>query len=112
MGADAFHAFYGVRWEIDKSAEDEVELLERRHDPRQVAARTHKLDAWWGDTIEPQKYFLLVGKKIGSFGWEGIDHASVDSEALVRTAAETTAELERAGIHGTPQWHFQFEPDC
>ena len=35
MGADLFLVYYGLRWELNGSTEEEVALLEERLDPRQ-----------------------------------------------------------------------------
>jgi hypothetical protein len=111
MGADAFHVYYGLRWEVDAAKEQDVTLLEKRQDTRQVAARTHHLDSWWGVTTDQDRYFVLVGKLIGKFGREN-EHASRLHDAdLAHLVAETKRKLLETGLEGEPAWHFQFEPD-
>jgi hypothetical protein len=111
MGADAFHVCYGLRWEVDAANEPEVTLLEKRQDARQVAARSHRLDSWWGVTIDQARYFVLVGKLIGNFGWEHKDAGRLDDTELARLVEETSQNLREAGFEAAPAWHYQFEPD-
>jgi hypothetical protein len=111
MGADAFHVCYGLRWEVDGPNEDEVTLLEKRQDTRQVAARKHRLDSWWGITTDQRRYFVLVGKLVGSFGWENEHAARLADSELARLVEETRRKLREAGFEEEPAWHYQFEPD-
>jgi hypothetical protein len=111
MGADAFLDCYGLRWEVDAANEEEITLLEKRKDPRQLAAKRHTLNSWWVVTTDQGRYFLIVGALVGNFGREG-DHALqlTDSEATV--LVQTTKEkLLTANFERQPTWHFQFEPD-
>ena len=108
MGANGLLVCYGLRWQVGPG---EVDLLERRQDPRQRAAKRHMLQSWWGVTTDPRTYVLLVGRLVGNFGWEG-DHAArlTDAEAAA-IAEETKARLKEAGLEGEPAWHYQFELD-
>ena len=111
MGADAFHVCYGLRWEVDAANGQEVTLLEKRQDSRQLAARNHKLDSWWGVTSDQARYFVLVGKLIGNFGWEHEHAAQLNDTELKRLVEETKQKLRAAGFEGESAWHCQFEPD-
>ena len=111
MGADAFHVCYGLRWEVDADNEQEVTLLEQRQDPRQLAARKHKLDSWWGATADQRRYFILVGKLISNFGWENEHAMRLEDADLARFVEETKQKLQAAGFDELPAWHYQFEPD-
>jgi hypothetical protein len=111
MSADSFLVCYGVRWEIDASNDVEVPLLEQRQDPRQLAAKKHKLDSWWGVTTDQNRYFLVVGKLVGKLGWEGEHSLQVSDAESLRIVAETNQRLSEAGLEGEPAWHYQFEPD-
>jgi len=111
MGAEAFHVCYGLRWEVDAANEDEVTLLEKRQDPRQVAAKRHKLNSWWGATTDQRRYFLVVGTLIGNFGWEGEHAGRLTDEAAVALVQTTKEKLQAAGFEDEPAWHYQFEPD-
>ena len=111
MGADAFYVCYGLRWDVDATNEREIALLEERLDPRQLAAKKHFLETRWGVTANEGRRFLLVGKLVGSFGWEGAQSARLQDGELVRIVAETKRKLEAAGLKDEPAWHYQFEPD-
>ena len=111
MGAEAFHVCYGLRWDIDATDEDAIALLERRSDPRQLAARRHDLDSWWGITTDEGLCFLLVGKLVGSFGWEGRHSAELGDQEVAGLAEEILPKLRAAGFAAEPAWHLQFEPD-
>ena len=106
-----FHVCYGIRWEVDASDAATVQLLELRQHPHQLAAKQHRLQTWWGVTTNEFRHFVLVGKFIGHYGWEGEPAGRLtDAEAAALVVA-TTQRLQAAGIEGQPAWHFQFEPD-
>jgi hypothetical protein len=111
MGADAFHVCYGLRWEVAADNESEMTLLEKRQDPRQLAAKKYKLDSWWGVTTDRSCYFILVGKLIGNFGWEGEHALRLEYAELMRLTEETKQKLRAAGFEDEPALHCQFEPD-
>ncbi len=111
MGADAFLVCYGIRWEVDATNEEEVTLLEKRQDARHLAAKKHNLQSWWGVTTDQGRYFLLVGKLVGNFGWEGKHAARLDDKELAGFVEEAKAKLRAAGLESEPAWHYQFEPD-
>lgn len=111
MSADAFHVCYGLRWNVNSENEDEITLLEDRHDPRQLAAKRNKLDCWWGVTTDERVYFVLVGKRIAGFGWEGKHDLQMVHDELTRIAEDTKQKLRSAGFQDEPAWHYQFEPD-
>lgn len=111
MGADAFHVYYGLRWEIDLEAEDELSRLESRSDPRLVAARENGLDSWWGLTEDENVCFLLVGGLVGHFGWQHGHDGRLSDAAVAELMEGTRARLRAAGLAGEPAWYFQFEPD-
>jgi hypothetical protein len=111
VSADSFHVWYGVRYEVEASDTATVELLEGRRHPWQLAARQHALQSWWGTTTDEHRIFVLVGRIVGHYGWEG-ESASQLADAEATTIMAVTAErLRTAGIEGRPAWHFQFEPD-
>lgn len=111
MGADAFHVCYGIRWEVNGSDDEEIERLERREDPRILAARKHGLNHWWGVTADEGQHFLLVGAIVGNFGWEAKRVATLGDAEVARVMDQTKRKLQAAGLDGEPAWHFQFEPD-
>ena len=111
MGADAFHVCYGVRQEVDADDALIVEALELRRHAWQVAAKQHRLQSWWGLTTDERRFFVLVGRMVGRFGWEGEPAGQLATADAAAVATETAERLEAAGIEGVPAWHFQFEPD-
>src|SRR5262249_9729744 len=110
MGADAFYVCYGLRWEVS-AASEELRLLEKREDPRQVAAKKHKLDTSWGATTDQTRYLELIGKLIGDFGWEGEHDTQLEDEKVARLVEDTKRKLRAAGFENEPAWYYQFEPD-
>jgi hypothetical protein len=96
MGADAFHIYYGLRWEIDAPADEELEILESEDDPRQIAAQSHGLDSWWGITADEEVYFLLVGKLVGHFGWQHEHDGRLVNAAVLGLMEETREKLHSA----------------
>jgi hypothetical protein len=111
VGADAFHVCYGVRREVDAADAATVEALELRRHPWQVAAKQHRLQSWWGVTTDERRFFVLVGRMIGHYGWEGEAAGQLADAEAAAVVAETAERLRAAGIEGVPAWHFQFEPD-
>ena len=111
MGADSFHVCFGIRREVNAAESAAIELLEKRRHPWQLAARQHKLQCWWGGTIDEEQFFALIGRLTGHFGWEGESAAQLSTAEASVIASETTARLRAAGFDETPAWHFQFVPD-
>ena len=111
MGADAFHVCYGVRREVDASDAATVESLELRRHPWQVVAKQHRLRCWWGVTTDQRQFFVLIGRMVGHFGWEGEAAGRLSDADATALATETVERLRAAGIDESPSWHFQFEPD-
>jgi hypothetical protein len=68
MGADAFIAFYGLRFEL---TDDELDSVERHADDRLLAARGANLHTHFGRPTDGEPHFLFVGTRLGVFGIEG-----------------------------------------
>jgi hypothetical protein len=111
MGADAFHVYYGLRWELDPDSDDQLSQLESESDPRLAAAKQHGLDSWWGFTAGEESCFLLVGKLAGHLGWQHDHDVQLGDAAMARLMEETRRKLLASSLEGDPAWHFQFEPD-
>jgi hypothetical protein len=111
MSAESFHVCFGIRWEVGSDDEDTIDQLERRTDARQLAAKRYKLDCWWGQTIDEQVYYVLVGKIVAHMGREGANVLRFDEVEFARIAEATKECLRSAGFEDEPAWHFQFEPD-
>ena len=106
MSADAFVAFYGVRYTL---SEDECEAVEQRTDPRVTAARRTRLDSHLGRLTDGDPYYLLIGTSLGVFGVENQSARSVETTEIDRVMRQTAAMLVAAGLPGTPQLHLQLE---
>ncbi len=106
MGADAFVAFYGVRYVL---ADDEIEAVESDQDRRVIAARGAKLQTYFGRLTDGEPYFLLIGARLGVFGVENDPYRSFDTSALERIMVDTLGKLAEAGLSGEPQLHLQLE---
>lgn len=111
VGASAFHVCYGIRWEVDASDAATVQMLEQRRHPHQVAAKLHQFRVWWGATTIEGRYYVLVGRLIGHYGWEGEPAGRLTDAEAATIILETTDRLRAAGIEGQPAWHYQFESD-
>jgi hypothetical protein len=111
VGADAFYVCYGIRRDVRKDDEATVKLLELRRHPCQLAAKQHDLVSWWGETIDEHAYFVLIGKVVRPFGWEGEAAGQYSNAEATALMSETAERLRAAGFEDTPAWHFQFEPD-
>ena len=111
MGADSTLVFYGVRYTIP---EEEHELLESRSDPSQQAARRCQLDSWWGRFASEsgeEMYYLFLGAKLGSIGYEGRTEICRNRDDLTATMVEVGEKLKRSGIEHEPGLYVQFCPD-
>jgi hypothetical protein len=106
LGADAFIAFYGLRYTLTDA---EMDAVEQNSDERVVAARRAKLQTYSGRLTDGQPSFLLVGTRLGVFGLENESERSVDGAQLEQIMRDTAAKLQTAGLPGAPQLHLQFE---
>jgi hypothetical protein len=109
MGADGFLAYYGLRWDVTDP--DEISQLEKRSDPRIVAARDNGLKHWWGVTEDQERHFLLIGTELSNLGWEGDPMRTISDSEFSNLAKLTREKLRMAGFEESPALHFQFEPD-
>jgi hypothetical protein len=109
MSASACVAFYGLRYEV---APSEIEALEERRDPRQVAARKAGLQTYWGnfDWAEP-RYVLLVGARLAVLGPENDPFASLSIEQLAETVLLTDGKLAGVNLAGDRRLHIDFQED-
>jgi len=106
MGADAFVAFYGVRYVL---TDDEVEAVETNHDRRVRAARGAKLHTYMGRLTDGEPYFLLIGMRLGILGVENDSYRCLDASGLERIMADTKGKLAEAGLSDEPHLHLQLE---
>jgi hypothetical protein len=110
MSADACVVYFGLRFEVTSG---EVEALELRRDPRQVAARGAGLTTYWGNFGGPaEHYVLLVGTKIAIVGPENEASARHSADDLAAIIAVTTSHLREAGLEGEPCLHIGWQEDA
>ena len=110
MVADACIAFYGLRFEVRP---DETEALEKRSDPRMLAARKVGLQHYWGNFDAPgERYLLFVGTHLATLGPEDGFEVTQTSHELQNTMEATKAKLQVAGFTGDPSLYLQWEPDA
>jgi hypothetical protein len=110
MSADSFYVGYGVRWEVDASDTEAIRRLEERRDSRQLAAKQHKLRCWWGATSDETRYFVLIGRLVGQYGWEDEAAGKIAKTDAIAVMKETESRLRAAGFEQPAAWHFQFIP--
>lgn len=108
MSADAFIAFYGVRFDL---SEDELEAVEERSDPRIAAARSQKLQTHLGRLTDGESHFLLIGTKLAILGIEHDASRTISDGELEEIMRTTTIKLQSAGLRGTPELHLQLEAE-
>lgn len=107
MGADAFVAYFGLKYTLPPDAD--VTELEEMSDARVVTARRAGLDTCWGRLTDGEYYYLLIGAELGVFGVEGIQDLSLSHDDVSRTAEKTAAKLKAAGFSDAPAFHFQLD---
>ncbi|KQV48083.1 hypothetical protein ASC95_19115 [Pelomonas sp. Root1217] len=108
MGADAFIAFYGVKFGLDPDDEDGLDECDTGSDVRCQKARSAGLQTYTGRMTDGEDYFLYVGKKLASLGIEHDQYAAHSAEQLSSVAADVKAKLKAAGFPEPPAFHFQF----
>jgi hypothetical protein len=111
VSAESFVVCYGIRRELDASLADDIHLLEERHHPWFLDARQYKLKFWWGATTTKDKFFVLIGMPLYTFGWEGKHDARLTDTEAVALTSDTKQRIAAAGFTDEPAWHFQFVPD-
>ena len=100
MSADACAAFYGLRFEIDRS---EIEGLKVRSDARMVAARKAGLKHLWANFAAPgERYLLFVGAQLAILGPENKAELALPSHDLQTLMESTKSKLQAAGLTGDP----------
>ena len=91
MSAETFIAYFGLRFELEAEAIEDIEL---RSDRRIVAARKAGLDHYWGNFGEPhEKYLLFIGHKIGVYPASSFADNARTSSAGVRSEIYTPPVL-------------------
>ena len=100
MSAESFIVFFGVAFDLPESA---IEHLEDRSDARLTRARAGQLDHYWGRfSNDETPYTLLLGRKLGSFGVEGLSGGEWSAQRLGELDQEIRAKLRAAGFQEEP----------
>ena len=109
MSASACVAFYGLRFTI---LPGEIENLELRTDPRQIAARKADLATYWGNFGgENDRYVLFVGTKIAVLGPEGEHASALPHRRLLHLMSDTVDRLDSSGLVGDVGLYMEWEAD-
>jgi|688.fasta_scaffold310791_2 hypothetical protein len=107
--ADTTIAFYGVKFEM---GDLDLDLLESRIHPFQIAAKRFGLDSYWGNFEGPNERFLLfVGRLLGKLGFEDRMEIQMTPDELMNVVQTVTAKLRDAGISDAAMLHLDFQPD-
>lgn len=108
MGADAFVAFCGIKFELDPDDEDGLDACDTGSDVRCQKARSVGLETYTGRMTDGEDYFLYVGRKLASLGLEHDQYVTQSVEQLSSLAVDVEAKLRAAGFAQSPELHFQF----
>jgi len=110
MSSSACVVFYGLKYEIPPGSV--TDLLEERRDPRMLAAKSARLDVYWGNFggID-ERYLLFIGKRLALLGPEDQPEIALSSDELQRLAVEVDQRLEDASFAGSPALHVVWEED-
>ncbi|QPF72945.1 hypothetical protein G8A07_08385 [Roseateles sp. DAIF2] len=109
MGADAFFAFYGVKFALDPEDEAGLDACGDESDPRCLAAKRCGLQTHSGRMTDGEDYFLYIGQRLGWLGLEHDAHAHIPSGLLAQTMAQVDAKLAQAGFGQPAALHLQLE---
>lgn len=110
MSASACVAFLGLRYEL---IGDEIENLEERTDPRQVAAKRAGLTTYWGNFGgDRARYVLLIGTKIAILGPESHLSSATTFDQMSQVMLETKTRVGDAGLLGEVGLHLEWLADA
>ncbi|MBY8825116.1 hypothetical protein [Sphingomonas colocasiae] len=110
MSASACVAFYGLRFMI---LPDEIEDLEARTDPRQIAARRAGLATYWGNFGgENDGYVLFVGTKVAFLGPENAPASALPHKQMLQLMSDTMERLNVVGLAGDVGLYMEWQPDA
>jgi hypothetical protein len=106
VSADSCVSCIGLRYDIETF---EVEALEARADPRQIAARNAGLRSDWANFGGADEcYVLYVGTEVAVFGPEGKSSVCLAPQEIAEMISETRKELDRTGLSGEVALHIEF----
>lgn len=109
MSASTCVAFYGLRFTI---LPDEIDDIEARTDPRQIAARKAGLATYWGNFGgENDRYVMFVGTRIAVLGQENEPASALPSERLRQVMSDTSERLHFVGLVGDVGLYLEWQID-
>ena len=109
MSADTCITYFGLRYDVGP---DEIELLERKRDARQVAAHRAGLKSYWGKFAgHEDRHLLFVGAEVATLGPENRLSAKISPEDLARLLSQTLDGLRSSGLTGEVALHFEWQLD-
>ena len=106
MGADAFVAFYGIKFQLDNG--DELDACCLGNDWRCRAAAESGLESHSDRMTDGGEYFLFIGERLAWLGLEHDSYSRVDPRDLAETMDRVATKLRHAGFSNTPSLHLQF----
>ncbi len=106
MSAEAFVAFFGVRYDIT------IDESEDNNDDRVKAAKKAGLQYYSGNFGGlKERYLLFIGSRIGVLGAENKSEVVLPSHDLQALMESTKMKLQAAELAGEPALYLQWEPD-
>lgn len=110
MSASSCIGYIGLRFEVRA---DEIDQLEGKSDPRQIAARRVGLSSYWANFGgETERYVLLVGTRIATLGPENDLAATLLTGQLLSLASDTSDRLRSANLVGEVSLHLEWLEDA
>ena len=107
--ADTTVVFYGIKLEV---SDDDLDELESRSHPMQIAARNSGLENYWGIFAAPnERYLLFVGKLLGKIGVEDRMEIEIEGDDFAKTAKVIGEKLSESGLFGTATLYVEYQPD-
>ncbi len=108
--ADTTIVFYGIRQEV---GDDDLDELESRSHPMQIAAKKVGLESYWGNFAAPaERYLLFVGKLLGKLGAEDRMEIQINADDFANIAKAVDTKLGDAGISEIASLHLDYQPDA
>ncbi len=109
MSASACIAYFGLRFMV---MPHEIDQLEARTDPRQVAAKKIGLTSYWGNFGgESERHILFVGTRIAILGPENEVTAALPVDRLLTVMSDTATRLQSADLVGEFGLHLEWLAD-
>ena len=109
MGADAFVAFFGVKFALDPDDEETLDACGAGTDERCTRAVAAGLKTHSGRMSDGEDYFLLIGRRLAWLGIEHDPYECIAADDLNQIQLDVKRRLHAAGFVEEPALHLQFE---